>query len=64
MRVLHQMEFIVLGSSDHQGKFHLLGIFLIPALLVSFFLSNHWWIPVIVLLISIILIAILFKKKK
>jgi hypothetical protein len=32
-----------MNESEHQGKFHLLAIFLIPALLVSFFLSDSWW---------------------
>lgn len=47
----------------HQGKFHLLAIFLIPAGIVLFGLVNIWWINVLYVLIAATLIYFLFRSK-
>lgn len=51
-------------KKDHQGKYHLLSILLIPGFLVSLFLSNHWLIPILFLLISSLIVFLTFYKKK
>jgi hypothetical protein len=52
-----------MNESEHQGKFHLLAILLIPALLVSFFLSDSWWPFVVCICIAMGIVWRLFRQK-
>jgi hypothetical protein len=52
-----------MSSPQHQGKFHLLSILLIPALLVSFFLSDSWIPGIVTSVISVVLLYLIFRKK-
>jgi hypothetical protein len=53
---------IALNNKEHQGKYHLLAILLIPGLLVAFFLSNNWWIPISLTVIAAALIWLAFRN--
>lgn len=47
----------------HQGKFHLVAIFLIPAGIVLFGLVNIWWINLLFLVLAGLVIYFLFRSK-
>lgn len=61
MVVLLLDMFIALNKPEHQGKYHLLAIFLIPGLLISVFLSKSWWIPIVFLVIALLVIWLVFR---
>jgi hypothetical protein len=51
------------NKKQHQGKFHLASIFLIPGFIVTAFLSKSWLYSIIYCVISSILLYFLFRKK-
>lgn len=56
---------MAVDNPKNQGIFHLLAILFIPAILVTFFLAENYWIGSILSVgLIIILIVILSKKGK
>ncbi|NVK65024.1 MAG: hypothetical protein HWE22_10580 [Flavobacteriales bacterium] len=51
-----------MNNSQHQGKYHLLAILLIPGFLVSIFLSNSFWVPLIFGLVAAVILYLAFRK--
>lgn len=62
MLVLHLKIYIVLAENKNQGKYHLLIIFLVPGFLISLFLSNSWWVPIIYLALGSAIVYYVFKR--
>jgi hypothetical protein len=52
-----------LDKPQHQGKFHLLAIFLIPGFLVTLFLSSHWVFPLVYAGIAGVVTWMVLKKR-
>lgn len=53
----------LMKNDQHQGKFHLLSIFLIPGFLVTIFLSSSWLWVITYLIITAAIIWITFREK-
>jgi len=51
------------SKDQHQGKFHLASIFLIPGFIVTLFLNDSWLYSILYCVISILLLYLLFRKK-
>ncbi|MGV3631462.1 MAG: hypothetical protein ACO1O6_09650 [Bacteroidota bacterium] len=51
-------------KNKHQGKFHLLAIFAIPALLVGIFLAQNIWVTITISLLVALAVYLLFFRKK
>jgi len=53
-----------LKENKHQGKFHLLAIFLIPGFLASLFLAESWIVPLVYFIVALVIVYFIFRKKK
>jgi len=49
-------------ENKHQGKFHLLTIFLIPTLIISFAFIKNYYLLAALVVVAIILVYYVFKK--
>jgi hypothetical protein len=52
-----------LKENKHQGKFHLLAIFLIPGFLAALFLAENWIVPSIYFIVALVIVYFIFRKK-
>lgn len=49
-------------DNRHQGKYHLLVIFLIPILVASFVFIKNYYISIAILLAAVLIVYLVFKK--